>query len=275
MVDESPFASFPSLEPPREPPVQFSHEPEASLTGQPSPFSPPVPDKFEKTPHSAFSPFPPPAPISPTPVKKHIAEVPFPESPFAHLEKQTQQYGAQSAESSKKPAQDFEDYEEAREKKLHKIVLAAFGALAAVFLVSGGIALYYILSGSGDGAAQGDAVVQPEQPENLIIAEQGGRVEADGASIIIPSGALAADTIIEIVRAEAGEVTDRFELKPSGLKFLKPVTVVIPYKPAGLKAGETPRDINLKYWKNDEPQQSLIYTIDEDAKTLSTKILAF
>lgn len=272
MVNESPFASFPSLEPlpPREPPARFSHEPEVPAAGQLPSFPPPEPSESKKYP--ASSPFPPPAPIPPTPVKKRIAEIPFPQSPFAHLEKKAEQYAAQPPESAEKPTQGFGDYEEACEKKLHKIVLGAFAALAAFFLIAAGIALYYILSDSGNNAAQESNTAQLK---NLIIAEQGGRVDADGASIIIPPAALAEDTIIEIVRAEEGEITDRFELKPSGLKFLKPVTVVIPYKPDGLKTYETPRNINLKYWKNNEPKQSLIFTINEDAKTLSTKISAF
>ena len=59
------------------------------------------------------------------------------------------------------------------------------------------------------------------------------------------AGALKEDTQIFITKIADGPVTDLYKIEPEGLKFLKPITLEIPYKESGLKYNETPEDIDL------------------------------
>lgn len=115
------------------------------------------------------------------------------------------------------------------------------------------------------------------QKINLILADKGGKISSpDGAFVIIPDGALSQDTEINITKIADGEVTDLYQLKPDGLKFLKPVTVVIPYKESGLMKGEKPGNILLEQWsEKGSAKQKLKFFIDEKEKMLRTEILEF
>ncbi|MFA6521907.1 MAG: hypothetical protein WCT53_06025 [Candidatus Gracilibacteria bacterium] len=120
-------------------------------------------------------------------------------------------------------------------------------------------------------------IVGAEIKSEMIIAKDGGKVSFEGAEVIIPADALAEDTKIEIEKVKEGTVTDLFYFKPHGLKFLKPVTVVIPYKESGLKEGETPYNIKLNYWLGEqEGEESMLnYSVDTEAKTLSAQVIQF
>ena len=81
-----------------------------------------------------------------------------------------------------------------------------------------------------------------ECKEVLISAEAGGKIELDGASIEIPSGALKKDTRISITHLRRVEDTGEslynaipssggYRFLPHGTKFLKDVTITLPYSP--------------------------------------------
>lgn len=116
---------------------------------------------------------------------------------------------------------------------------------------------------------------------NLISLENGGVAmyrDRDGGmvSVSIPAGALERDTLIEITMVATGRVTNRYHFKPDGLVFLKPVTIAIPYKEYGLRAGETPEDIRLSYWFQGKwDKETLQYSVDKEAHTLSADVNQF
>lgn len=104
------------------------------------------------------------------------------------------------------------------------------------------------------------------------------RQAADGqqAQVIIPSGALSTDTRIEIEKVAEGSLTDLYHLKPDGLRFLRPVTIVIPYKESGLRPGQSPTAIQLKYWfAGDARKRFLSFAVDTENKTLRAQVLEF
>lgn len=117
---------------------------------------------------------------------------------------------------------------------------------------------------------------------NLVSAKEGGKVLFKDhlgreVEVIVPAFALPKDTKIEIERVSAGEVTDLYHFKPDGLKFLKPVTLVIPYKESGLREGETPYDIDLEYWFKEKygTRKMLNFTVDKVTKTLRAQVREF
>ncbi|MEK7523862.1 MAG: hypothetical protein AAB588_02410, partial [Patescibacteria group bacterium] len=119
--------------------------------------------------------------------------------------------------------------------------------------------------------------VEPGDDEGVIRATNGGKiVSPDGFEVTIPPGALPQDMRIEIERVSIGRVTDLYHLKPDGLRFLKPIMLAIPYKPAGLYEGETPYDIILKYWyTQNSPQLGLQYSVDLGDTKLRTQVERF
>ncbi|MEK9133107.1 MAG: hypothetical protein AAB606_05390 [Patescibacteria group bacterium] len=119
-------------------------------------------------------------------------------------------------------------------------------------------------------------VIDTPVDPNLILAATGGTVSLGKAELIIPPGALARDERIEIEKVADGEVTDLYYFKPHGLKFLKRITVVLPYKEEGLK-GQSPYSIELDYWPKEKvgDPRAIGYSINEQEKTLQTHVSEF
>lgn len=195
-------------------------------------------------------PFPPPPgfPGAPTPPP---SPSPTPARPA---------FSAQSVVSPyeiPEPAFTAEDDEAVRKS----VTILVVGIFVVLLLVAGGV--WYYLQTSKDETEDGDTqdeVVEEPDP-NLISAATGGKIMTkEGLEIIIPAGALEKDTRIEATKVADGPVTDRFHLKPDGLHFLKPVTVLLPYKERGLEPGETPYDIILNVWNG--AQKAVSYSVD-------------
>lgn len=117
---------------------------------------------------------------------------------------------------------------------------------------------------------------------DLIAAAVGGAVNfvdpATGAiaEVIIPAGALRQDTRVQIEKVSNGTVTDLFHLMPDGLKFSKPVAVVIPYKQNGLAGGQNPGEIKLQYWfSNEGSKRNIGFTVDSQSKKLRATVTQF
>lgn len=82
------------------------------------------------------------------------------------------------------------------------------------------------------------------------VGPAGGTVDGpDGARVVIPAGALAADTTIAIERTSRGAaplpvtmtpIGQIYAFTPHGTTFTQPVTVTVPYDPASVPAGFTP-----------------------------------
>jgi len=138
------------------------------------------------------------------------------------------------------------------------------GILVILLLAGFGIWHFFLRERQGSGE-----IPQEESDANLIVAAFGGKIlTPEGASLFVPPGALLQDTRLEISKVSDGDATDLFELKPLGQKFLKPVTVEIPYKKSG--------PIILEYWREEgEKKRVLQYTMDRKEKKLRTQVREF
>ena len=98
------------------------------------------------------------------------------------------------------------------------------------------------------GGGGGDEAAPPSA--SAMIGAAGGTVSGpNGASVVIPPGALAADTTIAIEETSAGSpplpggfsaAGRMFAFTPHGTTFALPVTVTLPFDPASVPAGRTP-----------------------------------
>ena len=82
------------------------------------------------------------------------------------------------------------------------------------------------------------------------VGTDGGTIEAAGAELEIPAGAVSGDTPITVERSEPSAtdtrvVGDVYEFGPEGVTFTVPVTITLPYDPADLPAGVSPRLLRL------------------------------
>jgi len=121
-------------------------------------------------------------------------------------------------------------------------------------LKKGGRALFAIVLTAaaffGGPAFREAARAQDKSSDRLVKAKEGGRVESPSgkASLVIPAGALQSDTRLSI-REIPGEdvlyVGPAFELKPEGLKFLKPATLTIRFAAKDLTEGYGAEDLAL------------------------------
>lgn len=168
---------------------------------------------------------------------------------------------------------DDDDEDEGIWRNTCMVVLVVVLILA---LIGGGV-WYYIYKKGKKETPKVESPAKVEDNTNLISAVNGGRIAlADGAAVIVPPGALPKDTIIKMEKVEEGPVTDLYHLMPDGYEFLKPVTVVVPYKESGLRQSETPYDILLNYWFISRGSaRNLDYSVDQDGKTLQTQVAKF
>lgn len=170
-------------------------------------------------------------------------------------------------------AADFERQEQEVQRSACVIIVVV---AVIVGLIGFGV-WYYVTHPAQEKTPQPPMTSTEPKDPNLIAAATGGKITSPyGVEVIIPAGALVKDKRIEIERIAIGEVTDLFRLKPEGLKFLKPVTIAIPYKESGLKSWEQPEDIILEYWyTEDDWKRSLLYDVDETQKKLRTRVTQF
>jgi uncharacterized delta-60 repeat protein len=101
---------------------------------------------------------------------------------------------------------------------------------------------------AGCGGGGGDANTPP--PASADIGAAGGTVTgSSGAQVVVPAGALAANTAIGVAQSSAGApalpsgVTTfgpTFAFTPHGTSFATPVTITVPFDPALVPAGTTP-----------------------------------
>lgn len=178
----------------------------------------------------------------------------------------------QEAPAAAAEAVEFERQEQEVQQNACAIIV-----VIAVIVGLFGFGVWYYLSETRDGTSIPPLSSEQQKDPNLIVAALGGKIVSTyGVEVTVPPGALANDKKIEIERVAIGDVTDLFRLKPEGLKFLKPVTVAIPYKERGLESWETPEDILLEYWFAAGDRKRLLnYEVDESAKKLRTTVTQF
>lgn len=154
-------------------------------------------------------------------------------------------------------AEDFE------ERRAFKVLTGIFASIIVVVLIAGASIWYLFVRTPAIEVPTAEPAVQP----NLVTVDEGGVIVSPyGAEVHVPPGAVSKNVQIEIVRVSVGASTDRFHFAPSGLKFSKPVTVIIPYK------GE-PDKIRLLYWfSNRAGKQELPYTVDAALKVLTAEV---
>lgn len=166
-------------------------------------------------------------------------------------------------------AVEFEHEEEQVEQSAFALVFV----IGVIVLLAGVGAWHFLRSFPSEGTPMfppTPLTAELQKDPNLIVAAIGGTIISPyGAQVHVPAGALQKNKRIEIERVTQGPVTDQFHLKPDGTKFLKPVTVAIPYK------GE-PEDILLEYWFTSGGRKQLLkYEVDASVKKLRTKIMQF
>ncbi len=166
---------------------------------------------------------------------------------------------------------------ERQEQEVQQSACAIIVVIAVIVGLLGFGVWYYLGYSPAEKNGAGPLSSEERKDPNLIVAALGGKIVSPyGVEVVVPPGALAKDKKIEIERVAIGDVTDLFRLKPEGLKFLKPVTVAIPYKESGLKSREEPEDILLEYWFTAGDRKRLLqYEVDESAKKLRAAVTQF
>jgi len=133
-------------------------------------------------------------------------------------------------------------------------------------------------------------LVDPEKPRHAtsvsyteMVGTTGGEVtdEANGVSVVIPDGALAGDTEIEVGRFNvipggASTYGNMVLLGPSGLTFAEPVTVTVSYNPESLLAGFDPEELQLlRYDQTSEEWFVLESSVNTADQTVTGTTTAF
>lgn len=226
-----------------------------------------------------LNPFPDPHPKEPRPREEREAEkkeeftppfVPYmeklktPKEPLPEALPSALPSGDQLL-TSPQPEEKFdEEFNEDVFKLGIKIVVFTALVIAVGFL------LWFLMKGEKPEAGTSAPVIVEEKV--ISYTDDEGKI----VEIIVPKGALKEDVKIEIEKIANGAVTDKYQFRPKGLKFLRPVIIKIPYKENGLGKGETPHDIKLEYQSAPGAQKYLLwYEVDEGAKKLITQVMGF
>lgn len=235
------------------------------------PFSP-YPDPFSPlAPTPAPSPEPPRAQPAAWPAQQPQARQASEPAQFPSAAPPIQTFSTHTPPVTKadtaEPPATFSD-EDTNDEAAQKTALAIVAGVLVILILIG-FGIWYFLRDKGENEAPQTPSSPAEQDANFILAAAGGKIiTPEGAALIIPAGAFAEDTKLEISKVREGDVTDLFELKPLGQKFLKPVTVEIPYKKSG--------PIILEYWKEEGgKRRELEYVRDEKEKKLRTEVKEF
>ena len=144
-----------------------------------------------------------------------------------------------------------------------------------------GAALLLSLAACGGGG--GDSAAPPPAPQSAsaLIGAAGGTLSGpNGATVVIPPGALATDTTIAIEQTQAGSPPlpggfsvsgSMFALTPHGTTFAAPVTVSLPFDAASVPAGSTP----ALYKTNAQNQWERVAGATFGANSVSAQITSF
>src|SRR3954453_21732874 len=119
----------------------------------------------------------------------------------------------------------------------------------ALRLIRGSAACLLLALGACGGGGDDGATPAPSLPQTGI-GPAGGTVSGpSGSKVVIPGGALTANTQIEVALSGAGvaalpagfnAIGQMFAFTPHGTAFAVPVTITLPFDPASVPAGGTP-----------------------------------
>jgi Cys-rich repeat protein len=106
------------------------------------------------------------------------------------------------------------------------------------------------------------------------IGPEGGTISTENneAMLEVPEGALDRTVTIEIVEAAGvppGNVGKAFDFKPDGLKFLKPVTITIAYKPGDVPSGFSEVFLRLGTVAGGKWEALVVSSVDTAAKRVT------
>ena len=140
---------------------------------------------------------------------------------------------------------------------------------------------------------QGATVIDvPTKDSSLAIAPgKAGRLDADGASLIVPAGAALANSTVTVkllqepfhmtmwqspeeVGTNPTVVGPVVDFGPEGSTFNEPVTVSIPYSRMALPSGASEDSIVPAYW-NGQSWVAVAGTVDKSAHTVSVRLKDF
>jgi Calx-beta domain/ZU5 domain len=144
----------------------------------------------------------------------------------------------------------------------------------------GFIAFTLIVSGCGGGGG-GDSGGGGTSQTGTVVGAAGGTVTGpNGAKVVIPAGALATDTTINIEQIASSTAVlpagfsvsgQIFAFTPHGTTFAVPVTMTLPFNPALVPAGTTPQF----YKTNAQFQWEQIANATFGADTASAQVTSF
>lgn len=128
------------------------------------------------------------------------------------------------------------------------------------------------------GGGGGDAA---ESLAGITVGAAGGSVAGPGGtSVVVPPGALTAETRIEIAESSAGApplpaglvaAGPMFAFTPHGTRFAAPVTMTVPFDPALVPAGRTPQ----LYKTNAQNQWEQVATVTIGTASISAQVTGF
>ena len=150
------------------------------------------------------------------------------------------------------------------------------------YVVIGCALLLSACGGGGDGDDGGSGTTNsPPPPPQSGIGPAGGTINGpNGTKVVIPPGALAANTPIAITQIGASAIPlpsglipvgATFAFTPHGTTFAVPVTVTLPFDPASVPAGTLPQFIKT----NAQNQWQQISNPVFDASSVSGQVTSF
>jgi uncharacterized delta-60 repeat protein len=137
--------------------------------------------------------------------------------------------------------------------------------------------LFLALNACGGG---GETDAPPASPPPATTGPAGGTVTGpNGAKIVIPAGALTANTAIRIEQSSVGApllpnlvaIGDMFAFTPHGTIFSAPVTITLPFDPARVTAGTSP----ALYKTNAQGQWEKVTNATFDATSVTAQLTSF
>lgn len=120
----------------------------------------------------------------------------------------------------------------------------------------------------------------PPPPPPMVGAAGGTVVGPNGAQVVVPAGALAANTAIAVTQSSSGApampagvnaLGNMFAFTPHGTTFAVPVTITVPFDASALPAGATP----LLYKTNAAGGWELLANVSVAAGMLTAQVSSF
>ncbi len=180
------------------------------------------------------------------------------------------------------PLQNSADAADAEEDEegipLGRILKVFFSLVVFLAVIAGVFVFVWKVFLTEDGIVADNAEdTEPLPPNEKIIGVYGGEVYLeDGASIMVPEGALDRNILISIEKVDEGEneTTDIYHLKPDFLVFIKPVLVKIPYGAALSNTKE--KTLDLYVFESKDALKTAVKTeLDTENKFAVTELAVF